>query len=142
MALMPDDVKQQVTEHLANLEEPVTMEFFPEPGHPASDAMHQLLDELAALSPKLTVERHPGPASPVAPETADEVESSVTQLKVGGRPTGVRYLGFPGGHEFATFIDELIQVSQQKAPELSSDTVTFLQSLTKPLHLEVFVTPT
>ena len=54
---------------------------------------------------------------------------------------GIRYLGIPSGHEFSTLIQDLILVSGRDS-QLSPQVRTYLKALTKPLHLQVFVTPT
>ncbi|MEI7848312.1 MAG: hypothetical protein WCK35_21110 [Chloroflexota bacterium] len=54
---------------------------------------------------------------------------------------GIRYLGVPAGHEFSTLIQDLLLVSGRDSG-LTQQLRTYIKSLTKPLHLEVFVTPT
>lgn len=54
---------------------------------------------------------------------------------------GVRYVGLPAGHEFSSFIHSLILVSGRDSG-LNIQTRQFLKDLTKPIHLQVFITPT
>jgi alkyl hydroperoxide reductase subunit AhpF len=54
---------------------------------------------------------------------------------------GIRLAGIPAGHEFSTLIHDLVMVSKQETT-LSQATKNYLQSLEKPIHLQVFVTPT
>ena len=54
---------------------------------------------------------------------------------------GVRFAGIPSGHEFSTLIHDLILVSGRDSG-LSPETRAFLKGLEKPVHLQVFVTPT
>ena len=54
---------------------------------------------------------------------------------------GVRYYGFPFGHEFPAFIDDIVDVSTGESG-LSANTQERLSSLAAPIHLRVFSTPT
>jgi alkyl hydroperoxide reductase subunit AhpF len=142
MALMSDSVRDEVAQFLEKLDQPVVCRFYPKAEHPASEAMGQLLEELASLNPKIHVQRENEMPAPVPPETADELESSITVIGLDGQKSGVRYLGFPGGHEFGAFLEDLLRVSTNSAPNLAAATVEYLQGLKDPVHLQVFVTPT
>jgi glutaredoxin-like protein len=50
-------------------------------------------------------------------------------------------LGIPAGHEFTSLIRNILMVSSRDSG-LSPETRTFLSKLDKPLHMQVFVTPT
>lgn len=142
MALMSDDVKSEVKEFLQQLERPVTVAFYPVAGDPASDAMQELWHDLSDLNPKLVIEPKGDRPDPIYPETPEELESSVSVFSVDGQPTGIRYLGFPGGHEFGAMLEALRDVSRNTVPELTEGTRAYLEHVTTPIHLEVFVTPT
>jgi alkyl hydroperoxide reductase subunit AhpF len=142
MPLITDEVAPHVRNALSGLETPVTLKFHPQPGSPASEAMEQLLDELTAFSDKLVVEKESALPAPMPPEEAEDLESSITEFWVDGKPTGIRYLGFPGGHEFGPFLEAMVAVSKHSAPKISEATRQWIEALDKPLHLEVFVTPT
>lgn len=53
---------------------------------------------------------------------------------------GVQYSGIPSGHEFSTLINDILIVSKRDSG-LNEKTREFLKNLDKPLHLQVFVTP-
>ncbi|MBX5465951.1 MAG: hypothetical protein K6U14_00440 [Firmicutes bacterium] len=142
MPLITEAVAPHVREALRGLHTPVTLKFHPHPASPASEAMEQLLAELTAFSDKLVVEKVPDLPDPVPPEESADLEGSVTEVWVDGHPTGIRYLGFPGGHEFGAFLEALVAVSTHAEPRLAPSTREWLASLRQPLHLEVFVTPT
>jgi hypothetical protein len=117
----------------------------------------QLMEELVALSPKLHldvydpraepdlarehgVERTPALLlRPWAPQGADGADGA------GGAEDGafgrVRFFGLPSGYEFATVLEDLIDVSRRQT-RLSAATRERLATLPAPLHLQVFVTPT
>lgn len=54
---------------------------------------------------------------------------------------GVRFAGIPSGHEFSTLIHDLVLVSGRDSG-LSPKTRKALKQIDKPVHLQVFVTPT
>jgi len=140
--MLDEALRKDVADVLAMMVEPVTVHFYPKPGEAASDAMDALLHDVASLSDKVLLQAETGPAPLVAPDVPEEMTSSVVVLSADGRPTGVRYLGFPGGREFGTFLQDVVNISAKVAPRVSPDTVRYIQNLERPLHLQVFVTPT
>jgi glutaredoxin-like protein len=54
---------------------------------------------------------------------------------------GIQFSGIPSGHEFSTLINDILIVSKRDSG-LDAKTREFLKHLDKPLHLQVFVTPT
>jgi alkyl hydroperoxide reductase subunit AhpF len=107
----------------------------------------QLMEELVALSPKLHLDVYDPRAEP---ELAREhgVERTPALLIRPWAPQGadgafgrVRFFGLPSGYEFATVLEDLIDVSRRQT-RLSAATRERLATLPAPLHLQVFVTPT
>ena len=60
---------------------------------------------------------------------------------VGARDYGVRYFGIPAGYEFMALLDSIKTVSAGQVG-LMPETMTFLEGLKDPLHIQVYVTPT
>ena len=58
----------------------------------------------------------------------------------GEKDYGIRYFGIPGGYEFASLLEDLVSVGKRESG-LSEATKTWIQNLTEPLNLKVFVTP-
>ena len=54
---------------------------------------------------------------------------------------GIRLYGIPSGYEFATLIEDIKLVSRGRA-DLAAPTQQALAQLTKPVHIQVYVTPT
>ena len=73
----------------------------------------------------------------------DKVPAIVIAAKDGDKviDLGVQFSGIPAGYEFSTLINDIILASKGTVG-LGAATLEFLRSLTKPLHLQVFVTPT
>ena len=147
---MPDllnaDTTAQIREVFAGLQHPVRLLFFGRSQDCAYCAdTRQLAEEVAALSDKLSLDVYDldthteiagryhvsnAPGIVIAAEDGDRI----TDL-------GIRYTGIPSGHEFSSFIQDILRASSRDSG-LAPETRTFLQALTKPIHLQVFVTPT
>ncbi len=102
----------------------------------------QLIEELSGLSDKLSAEFYNF-------HTDDEMVKkfgidkipAIVLLDDSDKDYGIRFYGIPSGYEFATLIEDILMVSTGKT-SLSAKTVDVLQNLQKPVHLQVFVTPT
>ncbi len=140
MPIISDEIRGDIRGFLEQMQSPVTVDFYPHPQSPATAPMIQLLNELHELAPQIQVLEHQGSAQPMAPEIPEDVEGPIATLSTTSGLTGIRYLGFPGGHEFSTFLHLLVDLSVQRDITLSAETQEWLQKLDKPLHLEVFVT--
>ncbi|NMP21922.1 hypothetical protein [Sulfobacillus harzensis] len=137
--LLTSDVQDSVKQALANMTESVTVKLFLKPGEESSNTMRELWGELQALTPKLIIEESESVPSGM---DASQMEGAVSEVWQNGTFTGVRYLGIPSGYEFGPLIETLVEVSRGDAPELSESVVAWLKKLEKPLHFQVFVTPT
>jgi len=60
---------------------------------------------------------------------------------VGKKDYGIRYFGVPAGYEISALIDTIIDVSKGRTA-LSDPIKTRLAEIKKPVHLQVFVSPT
>jgi glutaredoxin-like protein len=67
--------------------------------------------------------------------------SSWRRSKAADRDTRIRFYGIPAGYEFMSLLEAIKMVSAGKA-DLQSETRAFLEQLTVPIHIQVFVTPT
>ena len=52
----------------------------------------------------------------------------------------IRFFGIPSGYEFTSFVRSLLAAYGKI--ELSEETIKIVQGFTKPVHMQVFVTPT
>lgn len=153
MALLNDNVRKQVQEMLGRLGAPVRLLMFTQGVAPAEGVTlecdmcadtHQLLEEIASLSDKLTLEVRDfvGDRSLADSYRIDKIPA-VAVLADGVQPVdyGVRLYGIPAGYEFGTLIEDILLVGRRKA-DLSPDTLAALAKLDRPVHFQVFVTPT
>ena len=60
---------------------------------------------------------------------------------VGKKSYGIRFYGAPSGYEFAALIEDIVDVSNGKT-SLLTQTKEKLKKITKPIHIQVFTTPT
>ncbi len=142
---MDDKITEQIEDLFAELQEPVSILFFEKEACTYCEDARQLIQEVAALSEKLDVQIY---------DLQEDVETA-EQYNVDKAPTlvlaaregdaiqdyGVRYAGIPAGHEFGSLVNDLVQVSSRDSG-LQEKTRQFIGSLTQPLHMQVFVTPT
>jgi alkyl hydroperoxide reductase subunit AhpF len=130
----------------AEMKEPVQLLFFGSRENCDYCAEAQkLLEELAAVDEKLglSVYSLQDDAGMAAQFNVDKAPVIVIAARDGDRiiDFGIQYSGIPAGHEFGVLINDIILVSGRDSG-LSEKTREFLKNLVKPLHLQVFVTPT
>lgn len=152
MALLSDDESARLRELLdRKLKADVTLVHFTRhtsrvvvPGGepcPSCDDTEALLGELAGTSDHLALEVHDIAAEPDL-ALAHGIDKVPATVLVGPGARGlVRLFGLPSGYEFATLLEDLIDVSAAH-DDLSDDTRAVLDALTRDVHLQVFVTPT
>lgn len=146
MRLLNESITQQVKEVFEGLQYPVHILFFGQKqGCEYCEETQQLLEEVTALSDKLSLSIYDldADADVARLYQVDKAPGIVIAAKEGDQVTdmGMRYAGIPSGHEFTSLIQDILIVSSRDSG-LSKTTREFLRSLDKPLHLQVFVTPT
>lgn len=99
-----------------------------------------LLEEVTALSDRLRLETHDFVQEA---ELAGEYEiSRIPALELRGHTRGrVRFFGIPTGFEFSILVEDIIEISRG-ATKLAATTREALAALTRPIHIQVFATPT
>jgi glutaredoxin-like protein len=144
--LLNEDIKKQVRDVFADLKNPVNILFFgqEENCHQCDDT-RQLMEELTKLSDKLQLTEYDlDKDSEVASQyNIDKAPGLVLAAQDGDKTIdyGIRYAGIPSGHEFSTLIHDLILIASRDSG-LNEKTRNYLKTLSEPLHLQVFVTPT
>jgi hypothetical protein len=142
MALIRDEVAAQLKAEFAGLVNPVRLVVFSQAmADPESEQVSRLVEELAALDDRLTAE----PANFVLDQ------ERVRELGIARTPAvavlgaekdyGIRFYGMPSGYEFGTLVDAILDVSAGDSG-LSEPTRQALAELARPVHVQVFSTPT
>jgi glutaredoxin-like protein len=124
---------------------PVRVLAFTADGHDASDCMYceetvQLVSEVGELSDSITVEVYDLDANRDEAEEYGIARAPAIAI-VGQKDYGVRFYGIPAGYEFTTFVGALIDVSRGSSG-LSPENTERLAQIDKPVHIQVFATPT
>ena len=144
--LLNDDIKKQVRDVFVQLKNPVQVLFFGDKENcQYCDDTLTLVQEVVELSEKLSLvvyDIHEDAAA-ASQYRVDKTPGLVLTGLEGEQVLdfGIRYAGIPSGHEFSSLVHDLVLVSGRDSG-LSSKTREFLKKLEKPVHLQVFVTPT
>jgi glutaredoxin-like protein len=143
--LDPNTVKQ-IAKAFEQMKEPVQILFFnSEQDCEYCADTRQILEEVAAIDERLSLNVYDlqSNADIAKKFNMDKAPGIIIAAKDGEQVTdfGIQYSGIPSGHEFNTLINDIILVSRRDSG-LSEATREFLRNLDKPLHLQVFVTPT
>lgn len=110
------------------------------PECPMCEVTQQLLEELVELSDKLTLDIHDFYTEREEARAAG-IEQIPALVLEGVSKGKVRFIGAPSGYEFATLLDDLIDLSTGTT-SLEPASHEMLAALTEPVHIQVFVTPT
>ena len=145
--LLGPEIIKQLNDVFAKLDQPVRIVFFGgEDNCELCDETRQLLHEVADVSPEMiTVAEHD---IQVDADMAKKYGIDKTPMFIiGGDDNGelvdygIRFSGIPAGHEFATLVTTILDVSM-RTPQLDKASLDFLAGLKEPVHMMVFVTPT
>lgn len=144
--LLNESVTAQIREVFAGLKQPVHLMFFGRSQNcDYCGETRQLTEEVSALSDQLSFSAYDLDAdTEIARQyQMDKAPGIIIAAKDGGTITdlGIRYAGIPSGHEFSSFIQDILSASARDSG-LSAAAREFLKALTEPIHLQVFVTPT
>ena len=141
MGLLKDEDKKYISEEFEkHIENPVNIIHFTSD---SSQCMYcpqtkEILEEVEKLHSKITLTIYNGDTDRENMEKyAVKLVPSIIIPNNGG--TGMRYYGIPGGYEFSSLIEDIIDVGRGKA-ELSPDTMGKLETVKKPFNIKVFIT--
>jgi glutaredoxin-like protein len=141
MALIREEDATEIRQRLNGMANPVKLiHFTQELNIEYGRETRQLLEEVAGLSDKLSLEVYNFllDHEKVSEYGVDKVPATAVR---NGKDYGIRFYGIPAGYEFAALLDAIIEVSLGTS-ELSAETKEKLGHVTRPVHLQVFVTPT
>jgi glutaredoxin-like protein len=100
----------------------------------------QLLEEVASCSDKVELLVYDFKADTTR---ADEfgIDKIPATAILGDTDAGVRIFGIPSGYEYSSLIEAIVDVSRGQT-SLSPKTKEALRTIDRPVHIQVFVTPT
>ncbi|MBO3803476.1 MAG: thioredoxin family protein [Candidatus Brockarchaeota archaeon] len=100
----------------------------------------QMAQLLSSLSEKIKLEVYD-----FAKDSGKAKELGVDKIPaivpIGSKDYGVRFFGIPAGYEFASLVEAVVDVSTGTT-NLDEKTKQAARALSRPIHIQVFVTPT
>lgn len=142
MALITGDVEAQLKEEFARLVGPVRLAVFSQAlADPESEQVKRLVEELAGIDPLITAESFNFVLDKEKVETLAIKRSPAIAIMGAEKDYGIRMYGLPTGYEFGTLVDAILDVSSGDSG-LSEPTRTALKDIPRPVHVQVFSTPT
>jgi glutaredoxin-like protein len=141
MSLIGEKEQGQIREMLAGLTNPVKLIMFTQETECQYCAQtRQLVEEVAALSGKLSAEIYDFQADKAQVDQY-RVDKIPAVAITGAKDYGIRFYGIPSGYEFSAFLEDIVDISKGTT-ELAEKTKVALGALKKPVHFQVFSTPT
>jgi len=143
MAMINEKDKKTVSDRLAKLAGPVKLVMFTQEMEcQFCKETHELVEEVAALSDKITAEVQDFlKAEAEAKKLGIDKIPAIGVFAEGDTDYGIRFYGIPAGYEFMSLL-EAIEIVSKGESGLSVNGKERLKGLSKPVHLQVFVTPT
>jgi len=133
--------RQVVRKRLERLDKPIRLiNFTQELECEFCRETRMLLEEVTALSDKVSLEVY-NFQTDRQERDAFQIDKIPATVIMGEKDYGIRYYGVPSGYEFASLLETMLLISGGDSG-LAQETRRRLAQLDKPLHLEVFVTPT
>jgi glutaredoxin-like protein len=141
MSLLSAEIAEQVKKELADVAGPIRLVMFTQEVECQYCAeTRQLVEEISELSEQVTAEVYDliGDSDQAERYGIDKIPAIAV---IGAADYGVRFYGLPGGYEFASLLHAIKLVASAQ-PSLADETMAVLAELDKPVHIQVFVTPT
>lgn len=142
MGLIPEEPKQHLKEEFeAKLKDEVRLVMFTQETECAHcKEARELVQETAELSNKIKAEIYD-----FVKDNGKAKEYKIDKVPaiamIGKKDFGIKYYGVPLGYEFKAFINNIINISNG-ATNITEETKSKLRSISKPVHIQVFVTLT
>jgi alkyl hydroperoxide reductase subunit AhpF len=142
VSLIGDDVRKQLVTEFEALAGPVRLAVFSQTlADAASEQVRRLVQELAELHPQLSAESYNFVLDKEKVESLGIARIPAIAILGADKDYGIRMYGVPGGYEFGTLVDTILDVGSGESG-LSEATRVALAELTRPVHIQVFATPT
>lgn len=138
-----ENLKTELQKHLSPLNKNVKILFFTQ----ELECMYcketkQLVEELVQVSDKLELEikNFVIDKEDVEKYGVDKVPAIIL-LDENGNDYGIKFYGIPSGYEFTSLLEDILILGTEETG-LSEEITNQIKSITEPVHLQVFVTPT
>ena len=141
MALLNDEIREQLTGFFKGMKEEVTLAVFTEKEDcETCKQAEDFMQEVETLSDKIHLESYDFSTNQEkAKEYGVTLTPSIVLLDKDKKHQGVKFNGIPAGHEVNSFIKGIMEVSGalDSLPESYQER---LKKVTKPVNIKVFVT--
>lgn len=141
MALLNAEIRKDVKAALADVKQPVVFKVFTQEIEcQYCKETRELVEEVSALSDNVSVEVYDLVKDQAVAESLG-IDKVPAIAVIGKKDYGIRMFGIPSGYEFGGLI-ESIQLVAEGDSGLAPDTRKQIAKLTKPVKIQVFITPT
>lgn len=142
MAVIDEETAAQLKEEWSRLVNPVRLVVFSQAlADPVSEEVRRLVEELASLDPRLSAESFNFVLDKEKAESLGITRVPGVAILGTDKDYGIRFYGLPTGYEFGSLVDAILDVSSGDSG-LSAPTREALAAVTRPVHVQVFSTPT
>jgi alkyl hydroperoxide reductase subunit AhpF len=142
MPLLTEEVGSQLKNEFAQLVSPVRLAVFSQAlADPESEQVRRLLEELVAIDPRLSLESYNFVLDKERVDALGIARTPAIAVLGAEKDYGIRFYGLPSGYEFGSLVEAILDVSRGDSG-LSEETRAGLKDLARPVHLQVFSTPT
>ncbi len=143
MPLLSDRDRKTLSDlFAAELVEPVTIVYFgQEMACQFCRETQAILEEVAGLSDRIELQLNNFVVDKARAESLGVDKIPATVILGGGKDYGVRFYGIPSGYEFTSLVQAILTVSKGEA-DFSPTGQELIAKIDKPVHIQVFITPT
>ncbi len=141
MALLNNELKQQLQDILNQMKDEVTVALFTsEDKCETCSETKSFMEEVSEVGNKVKLEQYDIKRDSEKAELLNvSLTPAIVLLDKDGKDYGIKFNGIPAGHEINSFITGLIEVSGS-GEELPDAFKSRLDKINKPVHIKVFVT--
>lgn len=143
MPLFDEKVSAQLSQLLSKIKDPIAINFFTQEIEcPTCQTTHQFVEEIARLNNKITLNIYDLiKNADIAKEFKIDKVPAIVITDAKKTIKGVRFFGIPAGYEINSFISACVEVSGAKE-SMPDSVLSRIKNITKPIHIQVFVTLT
>ena len=141
MSLLDDGTRKEVKKALGDLPNSVRLVMFTQEFEcQFCRETRQLIEEVASLDGQINAEIYDFvlDKEEAARHGIDKIPAVAV---IGEKDYGIRFFGIPSGYEFSSLI-ESIKLASTGEPQLSPAALEYVQGISEPVHIQVYVTPT
>ncbi|MEN6379805.1 MAG: thioredoxin family protein [Methanofastidiosum sp.] len=139
--VMSDADKTEIKKFLTNMDDKVEILLFTsESGCFSCSKTETLMKELDQLSDKITLKVYDADKNRDM-TTKYNIELFPAIIIIGKEDYGIKHYGFPGGKEFMPLLETIVESSMPR-PQTSESLTKKLNTISNPVEVKIFVTPT